>query len=162
MRSNDHSGGGRFDLVRTTFWYAAILGSVVMAGLSLLCQLRPGFLVGPFVSSSGVETVAMTHLRIMSWNFVGSGLSFTRSALFQALGDTRPAFLSSTTRLLTFALPALWLAGRPDLNLEEIRHLSVASIGLQAVISLALLCYEFGRKLAADTAGSSRVQGTSP
>jgi len=41
---------------------------------------------------------AAQFLQVISWNFVASGLVFTCSALFQGLGHTMPAVLSSATR----------------------------------------------------------------
>ena len=85
----------------------------------------------------------------MSWKFAGSGLVFACSGMFQGLGDTRPSFISSSSRVLTFVLPAFWLAGRPGARLDWIWHLSVASVALQAVTSLVLLRAVFRRRLVA-------------
>ena len=49
------------------------------------------------------------YLRIISWNFVATGLIFTCSGLFQALGNTWPSLLSSASRLLTFVVPVVLL-----------------------------------------------------
>jgi Na+-driven multidrug efflux pump len=67
--------------------------------------------------------------------------------MFQALGDTRPAFVSSASRLITFALPALWLAHVSNPRLETFWYLSVGSITLQAIFSFFLLQREFRNKL---------------
>jgi Na+-driven multidrug efflux pump len=67
--------------------------------------------------------------------------------MFQALGNTRPALISSASRLLTFALPALWLSQQPSFRIEAVWLLSMASVFAQAVTSLLLLRREFGLRL---------------
>jgi len=70
-------------------------------------------------------------------NFFGMGIVFACSGMFQAMGNTLPALASSTTRLLTFVLPALWLHGRAGFELLDVWHLSVASVFVQAIVSCA-------------------------
>jgi Na+-driven multidrug efflux pump len=94
-----------------------------------------------------VIAVAATYLKYASWNFVAIGLVFCCSGMFQALGDTRPALLSSASRLVTFVVPALFLVGRPGVRLEHFWMLSVMSITIQAVVSLTLLRMELKKKL---------------
>jgi Na+-driven multidrug efflux pump len=55
------------------------------------------------------------------------------------MGNTLPALLSSFTRLVTFVLPAVWLSRRAGFELLDVWHLSVASVFLQAVVSLVLV-----------------------
>ena len=86
-------------------------------------------------------------LQVISWNFVANGVIFTCSSLFQAMGNTWPALLSSGLRLATFELPAAWLSRQPDFQLRHLWYLSVCSVTLQAATSLLLLRGEFRRKL---------------
>ena len=74
---------------------------------------------------------------------------FACSGMFQAMGNTIPALASSFTRLLTFLLPALWLHGRPGFELLDVWHLSVASVFVQAVVSLVLVRRQMGSRLGA-------------
>ncbi|MET0225953.1 MAG: MATE family efflux transporter [Dokdonella sp.] len=140
-------GGGHGARVRETFRSAAIVGSAIMIVLTLLCQWRPEWLVHGFTDDPAVVAVAAQFLHIISWNFVASGLIFTCSGMFQALGNTVPALLSSATRLLTFAIPAGWLSTRPGFELRQLWFLSVATVALQAIASVLLLLREFRRKL---------------
>lgn len=153
-------GGGYPERVRQTFRSAAIIGSSIMLTLTLLCQWRPDILVGGFTDDPAVIAVGTDFLRIISWNFVASGLIFTCSGLFQALGNTLPALLSSATRLLTFVLPAVWLASRVDFELHHLWYLSVTSVGLQALCSLLLLRSESRRKLSSPILPSAAPQAT--
>jgi len=58
---------------------------------------------------------------------LATGLIFTCSGLFQALGNTWPSLLSSGSRLLTFVLPAVWLSQLPHFTLMQVWYLSVAN-----------------------------------
>jgi Na+-driven multidrug efflux pump len=142
-------GGGHGDRVRETFRSAVIVGSSIMIVLTLLCQWRPEWLVHGFTSDPKVIAVAAQFLHIISWNFVASGIIFTCSGMFQALGNTVPALLSSATRLVTFAVPAVWISTRPGFELRHLWFLSVATVALQAIASVLLLYREFRRKLIA-------------
>jgi len=141
-------GGGHGDRVRETFRAAATLGSVIMLMLTLMCQWRPEWFIHGFTSDPAVISVGAQFLHIISWNFVASGLIFTCSGMFQALGNTVPALLSSATRLVTFVIPAVWLSTRPWFELHHLWFLSVATVALQALTSLWLLRGEFRRRLA--------------
>ncbi len=145
-------GAGRGDRVRETFRSAAIIGSAIMLLPTLLCQLKPEWLVGIFASEPAVVAVGADYLRIISWNFIASGLIFTCSGMFQALGNTVPSLLSSGSRLLTFALPSLWLSTRPGFTLHQVWLLSVATTLLQAMLSIWLLRVQLDRRLSARAA----------
>ena len=134
--------------VRETFRSAAFIGSSIMAALTLFCQWRPELLIGQFSSEPAVIEVGATYMRITSWNFVASGIIFTCSGLFQALGNTLPSLISSGGRLITFVLPVLWLAHRPWVKIEHFWYLSVATVTLQAVVSCLLARGEMRRRLA--------------
>jgi Na+-driven multidrug efflux pump len=147
--AGQNAGGGHGDRVRETFRSAVIVGSSIMLMLTLLCQWRPEWLVHGFTKDPQVVAVAAQFLHIISWNFVASGIIFTCSGMFQALGNTLPALLSSATRLVTFAIPAVWLSTRPGFELRHLWFLSVATVALQALASLWLLHREFRRRLIA-------------
>ena len=63
---------------------------------------------------------------------------FTCSGVFQGLGNTIPAMLSSAIRLAVFVPLAVWLAAQPAFHLDEVWWLSVATVWLQAVVSYRL------------------------
>jgi putative MATE family efflux protein len=140
-------GAGLGDRVRETFRSAASIGAVLMFALTLLCQWRPEVFIRPFTDEAAVIAVAAEFLGVISWNFVASGLIFSASGMFQALGNTLPAFLSSASRLVTFVVPALWLSRQPGFQLRHLWWLSVATLTLQAVISYVLLQREFRKRL---------------
>jgi putative MATE family efflux protein len=141
-------GAGRGDRVRRTVRDAAVISSILMLVLTLLCQLRPQLLVAPFAPDARVVEIASTFLRIISLNFLATGLIFICSGAFQALGDTRPALIASGSRLLTFAVPAVWISNQPWARLEHIWIASACAVAIHAAIALLFLRRELRLKLA--------------
>jgi putative MATE family efflux protein len=140
---------GKFQRVRQTFVSAALIGSSIMVVLTLLCQWRSDWLIHAFTNDKTAMAVGGQFLQVISWNFLASGLVFTCSAVFQGLGHTLPAVLSSASRLISFVVPALWLASLPQFQLLQLWYISVASVTLQAALSLWLVRGEFRRRLPA-------------
>jgi putative MATE family efflux protein len=140
-------GGRNSERVRETFRQAALLGSAVMVVVTIFAQWRPQYFVGLFTQEPRALAVGTLFLRLISWNFIAQGLIFTCSSMFQGLGNTRPSLLSSCTRLVTYAVPAIWLSGRPHFRIEYVWYLSIATVTLQAVVSVLLLRVEFHRRL---------------
>lgn len=133
--------------VRQAFSTIATISIVVMAVLTLLCQWRPGALVASFAHDPETLSVATSFLKTISWNFVATGLVFTCSGVFQGMGNTLPSLASSATRIVTFVVPAFWLARQPGFYIEQVWYLSVATVALQTVISLLLLRWQLARRL---------------
>ena len=95
-------GARQAQRVRETFRTATLAGIVIMSVMTLLCQWKAPLLVRAFTNDPHVIQVGVQYLRIISWNFVATGIIFTCSGLFQAIGNTWPALLSSATRILPF------------------------------------------------------------
>jgi putative MATE family efflux protein len=143
---------GKFARVRETFLLATLIGSGIMVMLTLFCQWRSAWLIHAFTADNTALAVGSRFLQVISWNFLASGVVFTCSAVFQGLGHTLPAVLSSASRIFSFVAPALWLAASPQFDLTELWYVSVASVALQACLSLWLLRGEFRRRLPAASA----------
>ena len=159
-------GARRFERVRETFRAAGWSIAAIMAAITVLCQWKAAALVRAFTADADVVAVAGEYLRIISWNFIGSGLVFTCSGMFQALGNTWPALASKGIRLFTFAIPAVWLSRQPGFELVDVWHLSVATIVVEAVTSLWLLRIQMRGRLgparsAAGLEGNSREKAAS-
>ena len=118
-----------------------------MLVLVVLCHLAPAALIRVFSTDPAVVEVGEEYLRIVSWNFVASGLVFVASSMFQAMGNTLPSLVTSAVRVLVVALPAFVLARRPDFRLTWIWYLTVLAVTLQMGVSLWLLRREFRRRL---------------
>src|SRR5215472_471386 len=121
-------GGRHYERVRQTLYSAAILSSVFMLLMTLLCQWRAEVFIQFFSRQPEVVAVGASYLRVISWNFLATGLIFTCSGVFQSLGNTWPSLASSASRLLTFVLPAVILSILPDFSLLKVWYLSVASV----------------------------------
>lgn len=132
-------GAKQYGRVRETFRSATTISIALMIGLTILCQFWPEWLVRFFTQEEPVVAVATHFLRLVSLNFAASGIIFSCSGIFQGLGHTWPALGSTASRLLTFMLPAIWLSTQPWLTLDHVWYLSVASVWLQAALSVFLL-----------------------
>jgi putative MATE family efflux protein len=141
-------GAGKLDRVKETFKVAALMSSGVMLALTLLCQWRTDIFIRVFSSDPAVVAVGAGYLQVIAWNFVASGLIFTASGLFQALGNTWPSLISSGSRLITYVVPAIWLGMHGRFELRHLWYLSVATVTLQAVMSLLFLARQFRVSLA--------------
>lgn len=148
---------GRTDRARETFWTAAKLCSILMFGMTLFAHWRPDVLVRPFTSDPVVVAVAVLYLRTISWNFVASGLVFTCSSMFQAMGNTIPTVVSSAVRLTVFAIPVLWVSRLPGFQLHWVWRVSVVATTTHALFALWLLRREAARRLSALAAGPPLV-----
>ena len=142
-------GAKRFERVRETFRVTALTCGGFMLLLTLFCQWQSPSLIRMFTGDPAVIDVGVEYLRIISWNFVGAGIVFVCSSLFQGLGNTWPSLVSSGSRVVLFVVPAIWLSAQPGFRLVDLWHLSVATVVLQALFSLFLLRREFRTRLTA-------------
>ncbi len=133
--------------MRETFVAAVLMSSLLMLLLTLMCQTRPDWFVRGFTNDKAVIAFGAQYLRIISWNFVASGIVFTCSGMFQSLGNTWPSLISTGGRLLTFVLPAIWLSHRPGFHIEQLWYLSVATVALQALTSVTLVRMQLRTRL---------------
>ena len=140
-------GAGNSERVRETFKRVVLLGTAVMIAFTMLAQWKPELLLGGFSKDAETIAVGALFLRMVSLNSVAQGLIFVSSSMFQGLGNTRPVLLSSGARLLTYALPLLWLSTTPGFRIQHAWYLSIATTTLQAGLSVWLLHLEFRKRL---------------
>ncbi len=138
---------GKFERVRETFALTTLIGSCIMVLMTLFCQWGSASVIGAFTKDPTAIRVGTEYLQIISWNFVASGFVFTCSAVFQGLGNTVPAVVSSASRLVSFVLPVLWLSTQPHFSMIQVWYISVASVASQAVFSLWLVRRELRLRL---------------
>ncbi|MEP6506991.1 MAG: MATE family efflux transporter [Gemmatimonadales bacterium] len=134
--------------VKDAFRDAALMGAAAMLLLAIVCNIAPEALIRIFSRDSAVIDVASTYLRIVSWNFVASGLIFVASSMFQAMGNTIPSLITSGVRILIVAIPSWLLSRVPGFHLNWIWYLSVGSVFVQLTLSMLLLRREFRKRLA--------------
>ena len=135
------------DRVRATFRDAALMASGVMFAFAILCHILPHAMVRIFSDDPAVIAYGDEYLRIISWNFVASGLIFVASSMFQAMGNTLPSLITSAVRVIVVVVPMVLLSRRPGFEIHRIWYLSVGSVYVQLVLSMLLLRREFGRRL---------------
>ena len=135
------------DRVKATFKDACLMAAVVMAVFALASHIAPAALVGIFTNDPAVIAVGEEYLRIVSWNYVASGLIFVASSMFQAMGNTIPSLIASAVRIVLIAIPAVALSRLPGFQLHTIWYLSMGAVFVQLALSMLLLRREFGRRL---------------
>jgi len=140
-------GARQRERVLETFRHAASLATVVMVAFMIICLIFPHQLVRVFSKDPAVIAVGDEYLRIISINFIASGLLFVNSSMFQAMGNTIPSLITSSLRILLVAVPAIILSRLPNFNLNWIWYLSVGSVFAQLAMSMYLLRREFRKRL---------------
>jgi Na+-driven multidrug efflux pump len=113
----------------------------------ILCIWQADALIRLFSSDPAVIVVGAPYLRILSLNFIASGVVFTCSSMFQALGNSWPSLISSGSRAVTYLIPAIWLGLQGHFELRHLWYLSAATVTLQGALSLLLLQQQFRQRL---------------
>jgi putative MATE family efflux protein len=133
--------------VTHTFRDAAWMAAVAMTVFMIACQIVPAAMVRVFSNDPDVIRIGAEYLRIVAWSSPASGLIFVASSLFQAMGNTVPSLISSAVRITLVATLTLILVPIPGFTLSWIWYLSVGSVFVHLILSLALLRREFARRL---------------
>lgn len=145
-------GAGLGGRVRDTFNKGVLLSSIVMLVTTVLLQWRPDVLVTFFTDEEEVIAVGSVFLQLISLNFVAQGIVFTCSGVFQGLGNTRPALLSSLVRLSVFIPVAVYFRYQPGFTINQVWYASILSVTVQGILSYLLVQKELRLKLASDSA----------
>ncbi|MES2603540.1 MAG: MATE family efflux transporter [Pseudomonadota bacterium] len=142
-------GAGRLDRVKEACKMGNLLNGAVMLLVTILVQINPQLLMRGFTDEPAVLQVGGDFLAIVSFNFIAQGVVFSCSGIFQGLGNTRPALLSSAVRLLVFIPVAFLVSTRADFELHEIWYVSVVAVLIQAILSYVLVQREIRLKIQA-------------
>jgi putative MATE family efflux protein len=148
-------GAGKAQRVKDTFKDAAWIAVAWMVLFAIAANIAPAALIGVFSKDPAVVAAGVEYLRIVSWNFVASGVIFVASSMFQAMGNTMPSLIASAVRIIITAIPAIILSRQPGFQLHWIWYLSVGAILVQLALSLSLLRREFGRRLNFEPVGAA-------
>jgi len=124
------------------------MAAAAMVVFAIACHIAPAALVRVFSADPTVIAVGDEYLRIVSWNYVASGIIFVASSMFQAMGNTIPSLASSFVRILIVAIPVFVLSRLPGFQLNWIWYLSLGAVFVQLAVSMWLLRREFRRRLA--------------
>ena len=136
------------DRVRAAFRAAAGLAATAMliAAATIFIFATP--LMRIFTRDPAVVEVGVEYLRIVAITFVGSGVTFVSSSMFQAMGNTIPSLATSALRLFVSIIPAILLSRVAGFHLTWIWYVGVVAVFLQMTVNLILLQREFRLKLA--------------
>jgi putative MATE family efflux protein len=144
-------GAGYADRVRATFKDAVLMAIGMMVLLVIIVHLAPEALMRVFAKDPAVIAVGVEYLKIISWNFIASGVIFVSSSMFQAMGNTIPSLISSGVRIVVIAIPLWYMSRLAGFQLSWIWYLAMGAVFVQLLLSLSLLRREFRRRLPAAT-----------
>jgi putative MATE family efflux protein len=113
-------GARQLARVHATFGVALRTTFLAVAPILLICQLFPAQMVGVFSSDPGAIAVGVEYLRYNSWGLLFGAVTSISNGVLQGAGRTWPGLLSSTSRVLSFVLPAAWLSTQPGFNTREV------------------------------------------
>ncbi|MEI7950218.1 MAG: MATE family efflux transporter [Gammaproteobacteria bacterium] len=132
-------GAGHFDRVKEACKMGVLLNALVMLVVTVVMQINPQLPMHIFTDEPAVLAVGGNFLRIVSLNFIAQGVVFSCSGIFQGLGNTRPALLSSALRLLVFIPVAFIISHKAGFQLHQLWYVSVLAVLIQAVVSYLLV-----------------------
>jgi putative MATE family efflux protein len=140
-------GARQGERVKRTFQDAALMATGVMIVFGAICLAIPRTLIGAFTDDPAVLAVGGEYLRIVSFNYVASGLIFVASSMFQAMGNTVPSLITSGVRIVLTAIPMVVLSRMAGFQLNWLWYLSAGMVWVQLTLSMLLLRREFQRRL---------------
>ena len=138
--------------VRAAFKAAASLAAASMLITAIVIFFAAEALMAIFTPDPEVIAVGVEYLHIIAITFVGSGVTFVSSSMFQAMGNTIPSLMTSGLRLAMSVIPAILLSRVAGFHLTWIWYISAAAVFLQMTLNLLLLQREFRAKLGPSTA----------
>lgn len=137
-------GAYRIDRVHATFKSALVLGSMAMILTATIILWQSRLLVGLFDAPDAVRSNAEVFLRVASLALVAQAAVTTCSSIFQATGNTLPSLMSSCVRLIAFNGVAFSMVNSPVFSAKVVWLLWMASLMVQAAVSLVLVHREIG------------------
>lgn len=124
--------------VKSTFRYAVLYATLIMAVGLAIFQFLPNQLLGIFNASDEMLRIGDVALRVISLSFLFAGVAIVASSMFQALGNGVFSLIVSVGRQLVVLVPVAYLlslTGRLELVWWSFPIAEVASV----VLSLLFL-----------------------
>jgi Na+-driven multidrug efflux pump len=140
-------GARQAERVKRTFRDAASMATILMILFTIVCHIAPDAMIRVFSKDPAVIATGEEYLRIVSYNYVASGLVFVCASMFQAMGNTIPSLIASFVRIVIVAIPAMLLSRLAGFQLNWIWYLSVLAVFAQLALVLVFLRREFARRL---------------
>jgi len=135
------------DRVREAFRAAAGMAGGVMLMTAVGLYFGAAAVMGIFTTDVAATRVGVEYLHIVTLTFVGSGITFVTSSMFQALGNTVPSLATSALRMVISIIPAIVLSRVSGFQLPWIWYLGVVSVYVQLTANLILVQRELRLKL---------------
>lgn len=135
------------DRVKATFKDATLLSLIPMAALTITAQLFATNMIRVFSNDEAVIAVGVEYLRIISVNFLASGVIFVASSMFQAMGNTMPSLIASGIRLLLVAVPVVFLSTTQGFAMRWVWYISAAAVWVQLVLAVWMLRHQYATRL---------------
>jgi putative MATE family efflux protein len=135
------------DRVKATFKDAALLAIAAMAVFTVICLTFAPVMIRAFSKDEAVIAVGVEYLRILSFNFLASGVIFVASSMFQAMGNTMPSLAASGARLLLVAIPVVFMARMPGFQMRWVWLLSAGAVWVQLALALWMLRRQYATRL---------------
>jgi putative MATE family efflux protein len=148
----------RGDRVREAFRTAAMMSAASTLFFTMVAQLAPRALVRIFTTDQSAIDVGEVYFRIVSLNFVASGITFVTASMFQAIGNTIPSMATSFVRIVVVSIPAVFLSQLAGFDLRWIWYLTVVATYVQVTLNLMLLRREFRARLHDAPVAAPQVQ----
>jgi putative MATE family efflux protein len=148
-------GAAQFARAVEAFRVAILVNVSLGILLALICVSYPAIFVDALAPEGAAASMASQILGTLAWTLVPFAIVLPCSTAFQALGNTVPSFVSSCIRLAAFAIPLLLLPVEQETSLRLMLDLTVWTLVLQAVVSLAWLRKSYLAFSAQDTHGRS-------
>lgn len=151
-------GASNTTRVHQTIRTTAIVSIAAMLACTVLLQLCAEPLTRAFTHDPQTVAVGVLFLRIVSLSLVPQGLVFVCSSAFQGLGDATPSLISSGVRLVTYAVPLVWLVNHATLQMDAVWWWALPTTTLQAGLSLWLLQRALRRRAPTPRIAATTVQ----
>jgi putative MATE family efflux protein len=140
-------GARQAERVKRTFMDGAIMAAAAMVIFAIVCLLAPAAMIGAFTEDPAVVVIGAEYLRIVSINYVASGIIFVTSSMFQAMGNTIPSLITSGGRIILTAIPMVVMSRMQGFELNWLWYWSAGMVWVQLALSLWLLRREFRLRL---------------
>lgn len=134
-------GAGMFTRLKSTFYLAVGIATLVVALGQACGQLMPWYIARAFTSDTALISVTVNCLSIAMTAFAVVGFQVVSTTLFQSLGKAKASIFLSLTRQVIFLIPLLLLLPR-SMGLDGVWMAFPLSDLLATVVTLVMVIYQ--------------------
>lgn len=132
-------GAGLGNRIYQTFYSLLKMNVVFLGLLGTLCIVMGHALMTFFTDEQSVINVGTDYLFWSGLSFMPSIVLLSCNGIYQGLGNTVPALISSCVRITVVIIGSYILLGRPDFHSTQLWQLSFGANVIQAALSFWLL-----------------------